>query len=279
MPNLLKLQVKDKKNKIISNGSIEIKNQTDTSAELYFYGDICSESWQSEWYDEDKCPKDVKDFLDQLEGVSDIDIHINSGGGSVYGGIAIYNLLKRYNATITTYIDGIAASIASVIACAGDKIIIPSNATFMIHKPYNGYFFTCMNADELRKDADALDSCQKAIVNIYMSKVKEGVTEDKINELINDETWFIGSEVSEYFNFDIEESNDAVACDSYYFDKYNHAPKNLIKNDNTDTDKVFNESDIKRIVNQTIQEIKDKENEEKQKIKDSLLKDLDQYGK
>lgn len=274
MPNLLKLQVKDKKNKIISSGAIEIKNQTDTSAELYFYGDICSESWQSEWYEEDKCPQDVKDFLDQLEGVSDIDIHINSGGGSVYGGIAIYNLLKRYNATITTYIDGIAASIASVIACAGDKIVIPSNATFMIHKPLNRYMFSCLNADELRKDADDLDSCQKAIVNIYMSKVKEGVTEDKINDLINAETWFVGSEVSDYFDFEIEERNDAVACSSYYFDKYNHVPKNLIKND-----KVFNESDIKRIVSQTIQEIKDKENEEKQKIKDSLLKDLDQYGK
>ena len=68
-------------------------------------------------------------------------------------------MLKRNNARITTYIDGIAASIASVIACAGDRIVIPANGTFMIHKPTNGYFFTSMNADQLRKDADTLDIC------------------------------------------------------------------------------------------------------------------------
>lgn len=94
MAKILELQKKDKYNKERTVGSIEIKNQTETTADLCFFGDINSESlgeWQK-YYPEDKAPKDVQDFLDQLEGVSKINVHINSGGGSVFGGIAIYNI-------------------------------------------------------------------------------------------------------------------------------------------------------------------------------------------
>lgn len=120
MAKILELQRKDKHNKERTVGSIEIKNQTETTADLCFFGDINSESlgeWQK-YYPEDKAPKDVQDFLDQLEDVSKINVHINSGGGSVFGGIAIYNILKRYDAEITVYVEGLAASIASVIAMA-----------------------------------------------------------------------------------------------------------------------------------------------------------------
>ena len=151
MAKILELQRKDKHNKERTVGSIEIKNQTETTADLCFFGDINSESlgeWQK-YYPEDKAPKDVQDFLDQLEDVSKINVHINSGGGSVFGGIAIYNILKRYDAEITVYVEGLAASIASVIAMAGDKIIIPENAQMMIHKPSS---ITWGNADDMRKD-------------------------------------------------------------------------------------------------------------------------------
>ena len=154
------LELKDidyKTGKIKDSGRIEIKNQTENSADLYFYGDIVSESWMSEWYEDDMCPADVKSFLDELENVNNINIHINSGGGSVFGGLAIYNQLKRYNATITTYIDGLAASIASVIAMAGDKIVMPENALLMIHKPITMCYG---NADELQKHIDLLNTCQ-----------------------------------------------------------------------------------------------------------------------
>ena len=119
-----------------------IKNQTDSSADLFFYGDIVSETWQSECYEEDMAPGDVKEFLDQLDGTENINIHINSGGGSVFGGIAIYNMLRHNNAHKTVYVDGLAASIASVIMMAGDEIVMPKNATVMIHKPSASYFFT-----------------------------------------------------------------------------------------------------------------------------------------
>ena len=127
-------------------GTMTIKNPTDSSADLFFYGDIVSETWQSECYEEDMAPGDVKEFLDQLDGTENINIHINSGGGSVFGGIAIYNMLRHNNAHKTVYIDGLAASIASVIMMAGDEIVMHKNATVMIHKPSASYFFTTKNA-------------------------------------------------------------------------------------------------------------------------------------
>nr|DAV98886.1 MAG TPA: Putative ATP dependent Clp protease [Caudoviricetes sp.] len=230
---LFKLTKRDRNNKLREVGAIEIRNQTDESADLCFFGDINSESlgeWQK-YYPEDKAPSDVKDFLDQLENVSKINVHINSGGGSVFGGIAIYNMLKRFDAEITVYVEGLAASIASVIAMAGDKIVIPANAQMMIHKPSS---IAWGNADEMRKEADILDGCQKVILNTYMQHVKEGVTEDAINDLINAETWKNGVEWQEYFDIEVSESSQAVAAASDFYDAYKHTPKNLAAKQETD---------------------------------------------
>lgn len=228
MAKVLELQKKDRFNKERTVGSIEIKNQTEQTADLYFFGDIYSESlaeWQK-YYPEAKAPKDVQDFLDQLDGVKKLNIHINSGGGSVFGGIAIYNILKRYDAELTVYVEGLAASIASVIAMAGDKIIIPENAQMMIHKPSS---VTCGTADDMRKDADLLDGCQKVILNTYMQHAKEGISAEEINDLINAETWKNGKEWQEYFDIEVSEKSQAVACESEYFSKYGHLPDNLKK--------------------------------------------------
>lgn len=226
MAKILELQKKDKKGKCRTVGSIEIKNQTEAAADLYFFGDINSESlgeWQK-YYPDDKAPKDVQDFLDQLDGVSKINVHINSGGGSVFGGIAIYNILKRCNAEIVVYVEGLAASIASVIAMAGDKIIIPANAQMMIHKPSS---ITWGNADDMRKEADILDGCQKVILNTYMQHAKDGVTAEEINALIDAETWKNGEEWQEFFDIEVSEKSQAAACESEYFDKYNNLPDKL----------------------------------------------------
>ena len=225
---LLKLTKRDRNNKLREVGTIEIKNQTEDSADLCFFGDINSESlgeWQK-YYPEDKAPQDVKEFLDQLENVSKINVHINSGGGSVFGGIAIYNMLKRFDAEITVYVEGLAASIASVIAMAGDKIIIPANAQMMIHKPSSCAWG---NADEMRKEADILDGCQKVILTTYMEHAKEGVTEEQINDLINAETWKNGEEWQEYFDIEVSESSQAAAAASDFYDKYNNLPENIAK--------------------------------------------------
>jgi ATP-dependent protease ClpP protease subunit len=229
--SVLKLKKTDRKsNRIRDCGSIEIKNQTDNEAEICFYGDINSDSmgeW-SKYFPDDKCPSDIKEFFDQLsDDVEKIHVHINSGGGSVFGGIAIYNLLKNHKAEIIVHVDALAASIASVIAMSGDKIMMPKNAQLMIHKPMS---WVSGNADEMRKEADVLDGCQKVILSTYMDHVKEGVTEKTINDLINAETWLNGEECQQYFDFDMEESNEAVAAaDSEYFDRYDNLPEKYKK--------------------------------------------------
>ena len=106
--------------------------------------------------------------------------------------------MKRHSGFKTVHIDGIAASIASVIACAADKIVIPSTAQFMIHKP-SVMIWENMNADDLRREAESLDVCQETILNVYENKLKEGVTREDINELVNAETWFTGETVTNYF--------------------------------------------------------------------------------
>ena len=166
-----------------------IDRENDTVADLYFYGDIVSESWQSEMFEDDMCPKDVVKFLDQLDGVSTINVHINSGGGSVLAGLAIGNKLKQYQAQIIGYTDGIAASIAGVLLMFCDRVIMPINTMFMMHKPLS----ICQgNADDIRKEADILDQCQKVMLEVYMKKAKAGVTEETITEMINKETWLTG---------------------------------------------------------------------------------------
>ena len=229
---IFKLEKRDRNNKLREVGSIEIKNQTEDSADLCFFGDINSESlgeWQK-YYPEDKAPSDVKDFLDQLNGVSKINVHINSGGGSVFGGIAIYNMLKRFDAEIVVYVEGLAASIASVIAMAGDKIIIPANAQMMIHKPSSCAWG---NADDMRKEADVLDGCQKVILNTYMQHTKDGITEDQINDLINAETWKNGEEWQEFFDIEISENSQAVAAASDFYVNYKNMPEEYNKKPDT----------------------------------------------
>lgn len=276
---ILQFQTKDKQGKVKNNGFMEIKNQTSTKAELYLYGDIISYSmseYYKEYYPDDKCPKDIKDFLDEIGEVDNLDIHINSGGGSVFGGIAIYNLLKNHKSYKTVYIDGIAASIASVIACVGDKIIIPKNATFMIHKPMNSYFWTTMNADELRKDADMLDNCQKAIINTYMEKAKEGVARETIEEMVNAETWLIGDEAEQYFDFEIEESNEAAACTSEYYDKYDKMPEateRQVAKINNPVATIHIDTDI--LAEKVFAKLKAENETKQEQLKNQLLEDLD----
>ena len=206
-------------------GTITLNAKNDR-AELYFYGDIVSSTWESYYFEEDKCPQDIADFLADLDSFQEIDVYINSGGGSVDGGMAIYSILKRHPGKKVAHVAGLSASIASVIMFAGDKVIVPSNAQIMIHKPWT---FAQGNADDMRKCAEALDSCQDAITAAYMKHVKEGVTEEQITEMINAEKWMTGTEASKYFDIVVEESVKAAAsCKSEYFDRYQHTPEALL---------------------------------------------------
>ena len=96
----------------------------------------------------------------------------------------------------------------------------------MIHKP-SVCLWDNMNADDLRKEADILDVCQDSIMNIYMQNVKDGVTREQVEEMVNNETWFTGDKAAEIFNFEVEESYEAVASASSLYKNYKNIPKDL----------------------------------------------------
>ena len=202
---------------------LEIKNFTDTSCDLYFYGDIV-DSWSGAWDDTDQYPEAIKSFLDEAKD-KNINIYINSGGGSVMSGMAIYNMLKRHKGYKTVYVDGLAGSIASVIALAGDKIVIPKNAYMMIHKPW----CTCGgNANDFREMANTLDKVEQGILNVYKDNLASEMLYDEIVEMVNNETWLTGEEAAKYFaNVEIIEPLQLVACTSDLYSKYINTPKNI----------------------------------------------------
>ena len=230
---------------------------------LYFYGDIVSATWQSMWYEEDKCPQDIADFLNQLDGYEEIDIYFNSGGGDVFAGLAIYNQLKRYNGHKVGYVDGMAASIASVIMFACDELHFATGAQAMIHKPL------CMawgNADDFKAVIKQLNLCEESILDVYMEHTNEGVTRDKIKNFMSAEKWFNGSELAEYFDVEVEERAAVAACASDYFDKYANIPEQA-----SGTDK-------KDIVEAVIAEMQNREKERIEAEKQQILADLDDFG-
>ena len=109
----------------------------------------------------------AKDFADALKGLGKVDeivLSINSPGGSVFDGVSIYNMLKRGRASVTARIDGVAASIASVIAMAADRIIMPSNAFMMVHDPSG---VVMGNSKDMRALADALDKVRDSMAGFY----------------------------------------------------------------------------------------------------------------
>ena len=122
----------------------------------------------------------------QLEAAAgqDVEVHISSVGGSAFDAIAIYDLLKKYPGNVTTYIDALAASAASIVAMGGKNVVMSKYALLMIHKPMVG---TGGNADELLKDVQMLNTVQARLAQIYMDKTGlDGVT---VNSLINSVTW------------------------------------------------------------------------------------------
>ena len=180
----------------------EIKNKGD-KAEIWIYEMIGEDFWTGGGMT-------AKNFQKELSEIkaSQIDLHINSPGGDVFDGIAIYNLIKQHPAKVTSYIDGLAASIASVIALAGDQIYMAENALFMIHNPYGMQFG---EAADMRKMADLLDTVRGSIVKAYVSKTEKPETE--IHPLMDDETWMTASEAVEFgFVDEVTEKMDLAAC-------------------------------------------------------------------
>lgn len=142
--------------------------------------------WTGETIESETSANHVKNLLSENEDVENINIYINSCGGSVYEGLAIYNQLKRHKAYKTVYVDGFACSIASVIAMAGDKVVMPKTSMLMIH---NAWTCAAGNAKELRKIADDLDIMSETIAQSYMEKSNGKLTDEKLREMLDAETY------------------------------------------------------------------------------------------
>ena len=133
----------------------------------------------------------AQQFIDELRGVTakTIALHINSPGGDVFDGIAIYNALRQHSATVNVTVDGLAASIASVIAMAGDRVEMARGGMFMIHEPFA---MTIGDAADHRKNAEALDKMAVTIAGIYAARA--GGSVDYWRGLMAEETWFTDEE-------------------------------------------------------------------------------------
>lgn len=179
--------------------NFDIRNEGEIG-QICFYGEIVN-SESEKWGYDDSCPTEIRDFL-KVNETKDLEIHINSCGGSCFGGIAIANLLKTHKGKKTCYIDGLCASIATVIASACDKVYITKNSFFMIH---NAWLFAQGNKEDLRETIAVLEKMDNAILESYAKHLKKGIELDTIRDLMEAETWLCGEEILEYFNFELIE--------------------------------------------------------------------------
>ena len=135
-------------------------------------------------------------MLDQKKDAKQINLYINSCGGDVMDGVAIYSQIRRHNAHVTAYIDGWACSIASVIPMAADKIVMSETSMMMIHHPWSA---CAGNADEFRRVADALDSIlEGSIIPAYKSKCGDKISDSKLREYLKDEKMLTAKECLQY---------------------------------------------------------------------------------
>ncbi len=168
----------------------QVKNEVNGNSEILLYGPIAGES---SWWGDEVTPRSFAEDLESLGG-KDVTVRINSGGGDVFAAHAIHNQLVAYKGRVTVVIDGLAASAATIIAVAGDRIIMPSNALFMIHNPAIG-LSDYYGADELLKAAEALNTIKGSIVAAYRKRCKASAEE--LAAMMDAETWMGAAECME----------------------------------------------------------------------------------
>jgi ATP-dependent protease ClpP protease subunit len=154
------------------------------------------------WDDAGETAKTVAQRLDGIRAADEVAVRINSPGGDVFQGLGIYNALLRAPVPVTAYIDGMAWSIASVIAMAARRIVLAANASFMIHNPAAVIFG---EAEELRKLADVLDETKESLIDAYQRHSAAG--RKRLADWMDAETWFTATEAVEAgFGEQVEEA-------------------------------------------------------------------------
>lgn len=180
----------------------EVKMQGD-AAEMFLYDDIGGDGFfggiSAQMFAEE---------MKVAKGAASLSVHINSAGGDVFDGVAIHSLLKNSGAKVTVYVDGLAASIASVIAMAGDEIVMRQGSMMMIHNPWS---VTAGGAEDFRKAADVLDTIRDNIAGIYKGRTKSDVR--NIRKLMDAETWLTADEaVAAGFATSVAKDAKAIAA-------------------------------------------------------------------
>lgn len=190
-------------------------------------------------------PKQFKDELDEVRGAKSIKLLLNSPGGSVFDGMAVYNLLSSVRDKLDVEVIGLAASISSIIAMAGKSLAIAEGAYLMIHDPFT---VTVGGAEDLRKTADLLDTMKGEFIAIYAKK--SGLEDKEISKMMDDETWFTASQAVEKGFADSIEDYGEVAANASRFNlaKYGfgHAPQMLA--DSTEEKKVTTPRELEGIL-------------------------------
>lgn len=177
-----------------------VHDNESTTADLYIFGDICAYPWESQG---EQSGVSIVRQLKELD-VDEIKVHINSYGGDVAEGLAIYNVLREHKAQIVTICDGFACSAASVVFMAGDKRVMQPASLLMIH---NAWTVAMGNAAQLRKTADDIETITQASVEAY--KKVATISEDEIKALMDAETWILPKDAVEYgFATEIDDEDE-----------------------------------------------------------------------
>ena len=197
--------------------NFRVRNASPKVGEIFVYDVI-----GADWWGDGITPKKFADALASLGRVETIQMRINSEGGDVFDGFAIYSQLVRHPARIEADVDGLAASIASVILMAADEIRVAGNARIMIHDPWGMAMGT---ADEMRARADLLDSIKTSIVDTYAART--GMDRGRLVELMAAETWMTASEAldSGFADSVTEPLRMAASAGAYDLSRYRNAPR------------------------------------------------------
>lgn len=189
-----------------------LNNQSDTEVDVYIYDEIGG--WGIT----------AKNFIEEMSFIPSgktINLRINSPGGSVFDAVAMFNFLARRKDRKVVYVDGMAASSASVLAMVGDEIVMPANAMMFLHNPWS---IAVGNSDQLEKEADALSKIQAAIVSIYANRTGQSI--ERVQQLMDDETWMSAAEAVELGFADRADEARQVAA-KFDATLYNHIPSDV----------------------------------------------------
>jgi len=193
-------------------------------AELFIYDEIGA-GWFRDGATPDSFIKQVKEL--KLKKTDQLSIRINSPGGNMFDGNTIYNYLRSLKNEVIVTIDGLAASAASIVAMAGDKIRMPENSFLMIHNPW---MYVAGDANTMRKAADDLDEMRDGAVKTYQSKVGDRLSREEITTMLNEETWLIADKAIEMgFADELVEPVRAAALARFDLSEYEHVPDAITK--------------------------------------------------